>query len=73
MLRHGADALPVVAVVVVPVHVARVEVQVVGVVRVVRIERTRPIVAVGACVVERRVVAPARSGEEAKAFSPAAA
>ena len=40
---HG---LSVVAVVVVPIHVARIEVHIPRVVRVVRVERTRPIVAV---------------------------
>ena len=61
---HGANTLAVVAVVVVPIHVARVEVQVVGVVRVVRVERPRPIVAPRTSIVERRVVAIPRSREE---------
>ena len=54
--------MPVVAVVV-RVHIARIEVHVVGVVRVVRIERRRPIVAVGAGIVEVVVVAIARRGQ----------
>lgn len=64
MLRaYWAHGLSVVTVVVVPVHIAGIEVHVVRVVRVVRVERTRPVVAVAACVVERTVVAVARSGE----------
>lgn len=57
--------MPVVAVVV-RVHVARIEVHVVRVVRVVRIERRRPIVAVGAGIVEVVVVAIARSRQTVK-------
>ena len=52
MLSHGADAVTVVAVVVVPVRVARIEVEVVRVVRVALVERGRPVVAVRARVVE---------------------
>ena len=65
MLRHAhsTDALTVVAVVVVPVHVARIEVKVVGVVGVVSIQRARPIVAVRTRVVERASVAVARGGQ----------
>lgn len=62
--------MPVVAVVVVDIHIVRVEVQIVRVVRVVCVERTRPVVAVRTCVVERRVVAVARSGKE-QTFSAA--
>ena len=54
---HRTDRLPVVAVVVVPVEVARIEVEVPRVVRIVRIWRRRPAVAVRAGVVEVRVVA----------------
>ena len=45
-------------------HATRVEVQNVRAARVVRVERTRPVVPVRTCVAERRAVAPARSGEE---------
>lgn len=55
--------MTVVAVVVVPVGVARIEVEVVGVVRVVRVLRGRPIVAVATSVVEVAVPAIARSGQ----------
>ena len=64
MLRaHWPHGVSVVTVVVVPVHIAGIEVHVPRVARVVRIERTRPVVAVAACVVERTVVAVARCGE----------
>ena len=56
--------MPVVAVVV-RVHVVRIEVHVVRVVRVVRIERRRPVVAVGTDVVQVVVVAVARGGQTA--------
>ena len=59
---NGANALTVVAVVVVPVGVARVEVEVVGVVRVVWVLRRRPVVAVLTSVVEVAVPAVASSG-----------
>jgi len=55
--------LPVVAVVVVEVVVVRIEVQVPRVVRVVLVERRRPIVAVGAHIVEVAVVAVTRRGK----------
>ena len=56
--------MPVVAVVVVVVvDIVRIEVQVVGVVGIVRIERRRPIVAVGPGIVQVVVVAVARSGK----------
>jgi len=58
---HGK---PVVAVVVVPVLVARIEVEVVRVVRVILVARGRPIVAVRPCVVERRTVAVAGGRQE---------
>ena len=65
MLRaNRADGLTVVAIVVVPVHVVRIEVEVPRVVRVVLVERRRPIVAVVAGIVEIRVVAIARSGKK---------
>ena len=56
--------MTVVAVVVVHVGVARIEVEVPRVVRVVRVERTRPIVAVAAHIVELIVPAVAGSGQE---------
>ena len=59
---HSSDRLTVVAVVVVHVVIVRIEVEVPRVVRVVRVERTRPVVAVAACVVETAFVAVARSG-----------
>ena len=65
MLRaNRTDGLTVVAIVVVPVHVVRIEVEVPRVVRVVLVERRRPIVAVVADIVEIRVVAIARSGKK---------
>ena len=61
---NGTNGLPVVAVVVVHVAIARIEVEVPRVVRVVRVERTRPVVAVGPGIVELTVVAVAGSGQE---------
>lgn len=61
--------MPVVAVVVVRVHVVRIEVEVVRVVRVVCIERRRPIVAVGTDVVGVVVVAITR-GEQTANWQP---
>ena len=55
--NNWANRLSIVAVVVVRVVVVGVEVHVLGVVRVVRVERTRPIVAVRTCVVQLIVVA----------------
>ena len=55
--------MSVVAIVVVPVHVVRIEVHVVGVVRIVRIERTRPEVAVRPYIVEVTIVHVTRSGQ----------
>ena len=63
-MANGPDRLTVVTVVVVPIYVARVEVQVVRVVRVAGVERTGPVVAVGANVVEVRVVAVPRCGKK---------
>ena len=57
LYTDGANALAVVAVVVVRVDIAGIEVQVVSVVAIARIERTRPIVAVATCIVEARIVA----------------
>ena len=66
MLTHRAHRKLVVAVVVVPVvvpvRVVRIEVQVVGVVLVVR--RRRPVVAVGTDVVELAIPDVTRSGKE---------
>ena len=61
-LNHRAYRKPFVAVVAVPVRVAGIEVEVVGVVLVVR--RRRPVVAVGAGIVDRRPIPVARSGQE---------
>lgn len=54
--------MTVVAIVVVPVHIAIVEVQVISVVAVALVERTRPIVAVRALIVDTRTVAITGSG-----------
>jgi len=56
LLANWPDRLTVVAVVVVRVVIAGIEVEVPGVVRIVRIERTGPIVAVTAHIVEVRIV-----------------
>lgn len=64
VLADCSDRLTVVAVVVVHVGVARIEVEVPRVVRVVRVERTRPVVAVAASVVKLIVPAVASSGQE---------
>lgn len=58
--------MPVVTVVVVRVHVVRIEIEIVRVVRVVRIERRRPAVAVGTVIVQVVVVAIARGGQTVK-------
>ena len=68
MLENGPHRKAVVAVVVVHVGVARIEVEVPRVVRVVRVERTRPVVAVRASVVELTVPTVARSGQEETPF-----
>lgn len=71
MLRaNRADRLTVVAVVVVPVHAVRIKIDVPRVVRVVCVERRRPIVAVVADIVEVRVVAIPRCGETYKRQLP---
>lgn len=62
--KNRTDALTVVAVVVVRIDVSIVEVQVPRVVRVVRIERRRPVVAVRTLIVETRFVAVARRRQE---------
>ena len=54
---HGTNRVTVVAVVVVPIHIGRIEPQVPRVVRVGLVERTRPVVAVRANVVEVSTVA----------------
>ena len=56
--------MPVVAVVVVPVDIARIEVHVPSVVRVVRIEGRRPVVAVGTGIVKVRVVPVTGGGKD---------
>ena len=59
-----ADASTVVAEVVAPVDIARIEVQAATVQRMESIERTRPTEAVAAHIAEARVVAAAGSGQE---------
>ena len=61
LLANRSHRSPDVTVAVEPVHAARIEVQVVSVVAVVRVERTRPVAAVVACIVEIGVVAIAHS------------
>ena len=63
LLADWAYRLSVVAIVVVPVHIARIEVHVVGVVRITRIERTRPVVAVRTNIVERSAIHVTRCGQ----------
>ena len=63
---------PVVAVVVVQVHVAAVEVQVVGVGAIAWVGRRRPVVAVGARVVQRAIVVVALGRQEACGLMEAA-
>ena len=58
---HGYSKEPIAAA---PIHVTRIEVQFVREVRVVRVDRTRPVEAVSACAVERTVVAAACRGKE---------
>lgn len=60
----GSHRLSVVAVVVVPIPIVRIEVHVVRVVVVVRVERTGPIVAVRARVVELAIPAVASGRKE---------
>ena len=62
VLANEPHRITVVTVVVVHVGVARIEVEVPRVVRIVRIGRTRPVVAVVAHIVDRSPVAVARSG-----------
>ena len=62
--QNRTNALTVVAVVVVRIDVSIVEVQVPRVVRVVRVERRRPVVAVRTLIVETRFVAVARRRQE---------
>ena len=47
-----------------PAHIARIEVQFIRAARVAPVERTRPVGAVAACIVERTVAADACGGEE---------
>ena len=56
--------MPVVTVVVVPVHIVGIEVDVPRVVRIVRIERRRPVVAVGTDIVEIGIVPVTCGGKE---------
>ena len=61
---NGANALTVVAAVAFPVGAARIEVEAAGDVRVVRILRRRPVVAVPTSVAEAATPADTRSGQE---------
>ena len=54
---NRTDRLPVVTVVVVPNHIAWIEVQVVSVATIARIKRTRPVVTVTARIVKIAIVA----------------
>lgn len=63
-LANSANGLPVVTVVVVHVAIARIEVEVPRVVGIARVERTRPVVAVGTGIVETTIVAVASSGQK---------
>ena len=67
--QYRPDTLPVVAVVVVRVDIARIEVEFATVVGIARIERTRPVVAVRACIVERRIIAIARRRQKSTSVS----
>ena len=60
----GTNGQPVVALVVVHVVIDRIEVEFPRVVRKVRAERTRPVVAIGTGIGELTAVADARSGQE---------
>lgn len=64
VLTDRAHSEAIVAVVVVHVAIVRIEVEVPSVVRVVGVERARPVVAVGACVVELTVPAVASGRQE---------
>ena len=61
---HCSDRLPTAAAAEVHVVTARIEVEVPRAVRVARVERTRPIVAVAACAVEIAIEAVASGGQE---------
>ena len=64
LTKDTADGVAVVAVVVVlPIHVATVEVQVVGVLPIISVKRTRPIVTVIAYVFDTAIVTVASSRE----------
>lgn len=69
-LADGPNREPVVAVVVVPVVFVRIEVEVAGVVAVGRVERTRPVVAPAASIVELGTETVA-GGTMSTSFSPA--
>ena len=62
--KHRTDRIAVVTVVVVSVEVTIFKIQVPSVVRIVRIERARPIVAVVACVAQSAIFAIASSRKE---------
>ena len=63
-LANRTDRVPVVAIVAVPDHAVRIEAHVVGAVRTVGVERTRPVVAVRPSIVKRAFVQVTRSGQE---------
>ena len=69
LLADRPNREPIVAIVVVPVLVVRIEVEVPRVVRVVLIEGRGPVVAVRTHIVETRVVAKTRSGQKVTAVS----
>ena len=69
---HRTNSEPVVAVVVVHVAIARIEIEVPRVVRVIRVERTRPVVTVRASIVETAFVAVA-GGRQEETYSIASA
>ena len=64
LLAHWSHGLPIAAIAAVPPHATRTEAQVVRAAQAVRVERTRPAVAVAACVAEVAIVATACGGEE---------
>ena len=64
MDEDGADGEAVVTVVVVHVGIARIEVEVPGISGIVRVERTRPVVADRPLIVQTRIVPVARGGQE---------
>ena len=62
--QNTTYGLPIVAAVVAPTHIDRMEVEADGAVRIVRIERTRPIVAARPCVAQITIAAIASSRKE---------